>query len=400
MYENITYEGLLQRMLGRVSDKLDKRESSLIWDTHSSTAAELMLLYIEMESIIANSYGDTADREYLVLLCKDRGITPKPATHAVLKGEFMPENIDAAGKRFNIGDINYTVLEQIVPGQYQVRCETEGTAGNQYLGDMIPIDYVDGLQTARLTEILIPGEDEEDTELLRKRYFDSFYAQAFGGNRADYLSKVRGISGVGDVKITRVWNSGISPADMIPGKKVSEWYEAVVKGLDVEVAAWLSKVYIAANEKKLTVGGTVLITVVNSMDFGEASKALLDNIQTVLDPEQNAGEGYGIAPIGHVVSVKSALPVSITVKTSLTFEEGYGWLNLQNTIGEAVEEYLLELRKMWADNNMTVVRISQIESRILAVKGVADIENTSLNGSRGNLTLGEYEIPVMGGVSG
>ena len=62
MYENMTYELLLQRMLGRVSDKMDKRESSLIWDTHSSTAAELMLLYIEMESIIANSYGDTADR--------------------------------------------------------------------------------------------------------------------------------------------------------------------------------------------------------------------------------------------------------------------------------------------------------------------------------------------------
>ncbi len=399
MYENMTYELLLQRMLGRVSDKMDKRESSLIWDTHSSTAAELMLLYIEMESIIANSYGDTADREYLILLCKDRGIMPKPATHAVLKGEFTPENIDVTGKRFNIGDINYTVLEQIVPGQYQVRCETEGAVGNRYLGDMIPIDYIDGLQTARLTEILIPGEDKEDTEILRKRYFDSFYAQAFGGNRADYLSKVRGINGVGDVKVTRIWNSDISPADMIPSEKVSEWYREVIKGLDEEAAAWLSAVYTAAHEKKLTVGGTVLITVVNSMDFGEASETLLNNIQTVLDPEQNAGEGYGLAPIGHVVNVKSASPVNVTVKTTLTFEQGYGWLNLQNTIREAIEDYLLELRKEWAENSMTVVRISQIESRILAVKGVADIENTSLNGNKGNLTLGEYEIPVMGGVS-
>lgn len=399
MYENITYELLLQRMLSRVSDKMDKRESSLIWDTHSSTAAELMLLYIEMESIIANSYGDTADREHLVLLCKDRGITPEPATHAVLKGEFMPENIDVTGKRFNIGDINYTVLEQIVPGQYQVKCETKGIVGNQYLGDMIPIDYIDGLQTAHLTEILIPGEDEEDTEVLRKRYFDSFYAQAFGGNREDYLSKVRGINGVGDVKVTRIWNSDISPAYMLPSEKVSKWYQEVIKGLDEEIAAWLSAVYTAAYEKKLTVGGTVLVTVVNSMDFGEASEALLNNIQTILDPEQNAGEGYGLAPIGHVVSVRSASPVSVNTKTALTFEEGYGWLNLQDKIREAVGEYLLELRKAWADNSMIVVRISQIESRILAVKGVADIENTSLNGNKGNLTLGEYEIPVMGGVS-
>lgn len=399
MYENITYESLKKRMLDRVSDKMDKRESSLIWDTHSATAAELMLLYIEMESVIGNSYGDTADREHLVLLCKDRGIVPEPATYAVLKGEFTPENIDVSGKRFNIGNMNYIVLEQIVPGQYQVKCETEGMVGNQYIGDMIPIDYIDGLQTARLTEILIPGEDEEDTEVLRKRYFDSFYAQVFGGNRADYLSKVGGINGVGDVKITRVWNGDISPADMIPNEKVCEWYETVVNGLDAEVARWLSVVYTAAQEKKLTVGGTVLVTVVNSMDFGEASKALLQNIQTVLDPEQNAGEGYGIVPIGHIVHVKSASPVSVAVKTTLTFEQGYGWLNLQNTIRQAVEEYLLELRKEWAESSMTIVRISQIESRILAVKGVADIQNTSLNGNKGNLTLGEYEIPVMGGVS-
>ncbi len=399
MYENMTYEMLLKRMLDRVSNKIDKRESSLIWDTHSSTAAELMLLYIEMESIIANSYGDTADREHLVLLCKDRGIMPESATHAVLKGEFTPENIDVSGKRFNIDSINYTVLGQIVPGQYQVKCEMEGTIGNQYFGDMIPIDYIDGLQTARLTEILIPGEDEEDTEVLRKRYFDSFYAQAFGGNRTDYFSKVRSINGVGDVKITRIWNDDISPADMIPNEKVCKWYETIVNGLDAEVARWLSVVYTAAQEKKLTVGGAVLVTVVNSMDFGEASGALLNNIQTILDPEQNAGEGCGLAPIGHMVNVKSASPVSVNVKTTLTFEEGYGWLNLQNTIRQAVEEYLLELRKAWADNHMTVVRISQIESRILAVKGVADIENTSLNGNKGNLTLGEYEIPVMGGVS-
>ncbi len=399
MYENMTYEMLLKRMLDRVSNKIDKRESSLIWDTHSSTAAELMLLYIEMESIIANSYGDTADREHLVLLCKDRGIMPESATHAVLKGEFTPENIDVSGKRFNIGSVNYTVLGQIVPGQYQVKCEMEGTIGNQYFGDMIPIDYIDGLHTARLTEVLIPGEDEEDTEILRKRYFDSFYAQAFGGNRADYLSKVRSINGVGDVKITRIWNDDISPADIIPNEKVCKWYETIVNGLDAEVARWLSVVYTVAQEKKLTVGGAVLVTVVNSMDFGEASESLLNNIQTILDPEQNAGEGCGLAPIGHIVSVRSASPVSINIKTALTFEEGYGWLNLQNTIREAVGDYFLELRKAWADSSMIAVRISQIESRILAVKGVADIENTSLNGNKGNLTLGEYEIPVMGGVS-
>ena len=76
MFEDQTYEAILQRMLDRVSDKFDKRPSSPIYDTHSPTAIELQILYIELETIIQNSYGDTAAREFLILLAKDRGLSP------------------------------------------------------------------------------------------------------------------------------------------------------------------------------------------------------------------------------------------------------------------------------------------------------------------------------------
>lgn len=399
MYETETYDVILQRMLDRVSDKLDKRESSLIWDTHSSTAIELQILYIELETLITNSYGDTAAREFLIRLCKDRGITPEAATNTILKGEFIPATIDVTGQRFNIGDVNYLVTEMITPGTYQVVCETPGVIGNQLLGQMIPMEYIDGLQTATLTEILIPGEDDEDTEVLRQRYFDSFKEQSFGGNRADYIETVKKINGVGDVKVTRIWNGGIRPADMIPSAAVTDWYNLVIGTLDEEVALWLSTVYMAAWERKLTVGGTVLVTIVDSDDFGEASKTLIDTVQTALDPVQNAGEGVGLAPIGHVVSVKSAGATLVYVTTTVTFDEGYNWSNLKTAIQDAVDAYLLELRQGWAATTSTIVRISQIESRILAVPGVADIANTKINGSASNLTLGTYNIPVIGGVS-
>lgn len=397
MYENMTDDFLRERMLARVSDKLDKRPSALIYDTIESTANELAILYIELEYLIKNSYGDTAAREFLILLCRDRGIIPEPATHAVLKGVFTPDTIDVTGRRFNIGDVNYVVTQQISPGQYQVKCETVGTAGNQYLGRMIPMDYIQGLETSELTEILIPGEDEEDTEVLRRRYFDSFNEQAFGGNRADYLAKVKSIQGVGGVKVTRVWNGDVHPAKMIPGDAVKAWYESAIDTLPEDAATWLSTVYRAAQDKKLTVGGTVLITVINS-NFREASDVLVDRVQTILDPEENAGEGYGAAPIGHVVNVRSAVPVEIEVRTTLAFDDGYGWNNLKTPITEAVEGYLQELRQAWADSGPLVVRISQIESRILAVKGVVDIADTRLNEEAANVTLGQYEIPVMGGV--
>lgn len=401
MYEDQTYEIILERMLNRVSDKLDKRPSSLIYDTHSSTAVELQTLYIELEYLIKNSYGDTAAREYLILLAKDRGLSPYPATNAILQGEFTPTKLDVTGKRFNIGDINYTVLERISEGKYQMQCESKGVIGNQYMGDMIPMEYIDGLQTAQLTKILVPGEDEEDTEDFRKRYFETFSEQAFGGNRADYLEKVRSVDGVGNCKVTRVWNGDIRPAEMTPSAAVQSWYEGVIQtgGLNGEVKNWLTKVYTAAREKKLTVGGTVLVTVINSLNFGKAEDVLLQKIQTKLDPEQNAGEGYGLAPIGHVVRVKSAETVNVTITTTLTFEEGYGWNNLKTAIQEAAEAYLLELRKEWADSTNIVVRISQLETRILGVKGVLDITDTKVNGTANNFNLTEYQIPVLGGVS-
>lgn len=401
MYEDQTYDIILERMMNRVSDKIDKRPSSPVYDLHSSTAIEFQILYIELEYLIKNSYGDTAAREFLILLAKDRGLSPEPATKAILQGEFTPTNIDVTGKRFNIGEINYVVTEQITPGTYKVQCETEGVVGNQYLGDMIPMEYIDGLQTASLTSVLIPGEDEEDTEVFRQRYFDSFDEQSFGGNRADYMAKVKSIEGVGSCKVKRVWNGDIKPAEMIPSAAVQSWFKTFIQtaGLNQEVKDWLSVVYNAALLKKLTVGGTVHIVITDSDDYGEASSTLVQSVQQTLDPEENAGEGYGLAPIGHVVSVASASPVSIEVKTTVTFEEGHNWSNTKTAIAEAVDAYFLELRKNWSETSQTIVRVSQIENRILGVDGVVDVTGTKLNGTASNMTLTEFCIPKLGGVS-
>lgn len=399
MYENITYEMLLERMLSRVPDKFDKREGSVIWDTHSPTAIELQILYLELDVILREVYGDTASREFLILRCRERGIAPYEATKAVLKGVFTPAGIDMTGRRLNIGDVNYIVRERITDGEYQVECETAGKIGNQFFGAMVPIEYIQGLQTAELTEVLIPGEDEEETEDLRKRYFKSFDEKAFGGNVADYLEKTNAIPGVGKTKVTRVWNADISPSDMIPQKSVEEWYHSVKETLSEEVGSWLGSVFCAAKEKKLTTGGTVLLTIIDS-EFGPASDALVQTVQDTMDPDINAGDGYGLAPIGHVVKVESAKVKQVAIKSTITFEPGYGWDNLQSSIEDAVSDYFLGLRKEWSDTSYLVVRVSQVDNRILGVPGVIDVQDTFLNGAAGNLVLDEYEIPMFGGVSG
>lgn len=398
MFEDISYEELRRRMLARVSDKLDKREGSVISDAVSPAAMELMALYIELERVIREGYGDTASREFLILRCKERGIEPFPAEHAVLKGEFSPADVEVEGKRFSMGELNYTVGRKTADGVYEVQCETAGTVGNRFLGAMIPIDYVDGLESAVLTEVVIPGEDEEDTEDLRKRYFGSFNVQQFGGNRADYIEKISAIPGVGGVKIKRVWNGDIKPSELVPAENVSEWFTVNGDSLPTDVREWFAKVLAAAGSGKLTAGGAVLVTILNS-EFKPASETLVSRVKEALDPSDSTGEGMGLAPIGHTVTVQSAVGVPIDVKTNIVFESGYSWENLGGRITEAVEEYFLELSKNWAATSAIAVRVSQIETRILDIQGVVDISDTKLGGAEGNVTLGEYEIPIIGEVS-
>lgn len=398
MFEDTTYEVILQRMLDRVSAKFDKREGSVIWDTHSPAAIEFQILYLALDTIIQEAYGDTATREFLILRCRERGMTPFKATKAILKGEFSPADVDVLGKRFNIGEMNYLVTEQMAQGIYKVQCEAEGEEGNRYLGTMIPIEYIRNLETAELTEVLIPGEEEEGTEELRKRYFESFVEKAFGGNVKDYLEKTNAIAGVGCTKVIRVWNGDIKPSQMIPSDAVKAWYGGIVDTLAEEPKNWLKAVYQAAKEKKLTTGGTVLLVILNS-EFDLASKALIETVQKTMDPEAYAGEGYGLAPIGHVVSVKSAEGITISVRTGITFEQGYSWSNLQKSIEDVITAYFLELRRSWADTENLIIRVSQIETRILGIKGIIDIRGTTLNGVEENYTMGPYEIPVLGGVS-
>lgn len=360
MFEKMRYETILARMLARVPDIMDKREGSVIWDALAPAAKELEDMYFALDLMMQETFADTASREHLIRRASERGLEPYPASKAVLKAVF---NIDVPlGSRFSLDELNYTVTSKIgdnsVTGlkEYQIECETPGREGGRKTGNIIPIDYINGLARAEITELLIPGEDEEGTEELRQRYFDSFNVKAYGGNISDYKLKVHEIEGVGAVKVTPIWNGG----------------------------------------------GTVLLTILDS-DFNQANPALIKKVQDIMDPTQDA-TGMGVAPIGHIVTVQATNDVAINISTSLSFEPNFNWLLVKSRVEETIKGYLLELRKSWSlknevKSNNLVVRIARIESRILNINGILDIQNTAINGSNNNLQLTEYQIPVWGGIT-
>ena len=402
MFESQTYEVILERMLRKALEtnpNLDSREGSLLWLGQAPAGVELQNLYIGLDTVLKETFADTATRPYLIQRAGERGLSPTPATAAVLELTTTPASLKLEmGERFSIGELNYSITKEVGPGLYEITCETTGEAGNDYGGTVIPIEYVEGLETCSVSALLIPGEDEEDTELFRQRYFNSLNLQAFGGNKADYLEKVNKIPGVGGVKVYRAWNSDIAPATLIPPEEAEAWVDSLPQ-LPPNIAVWLQTVLQAGKNKLLTVGGTVKLVIIDST-FSPPSPTLVDLVQTEIDPTQNAGEGVGIAPIGHVVNVFPVTGETIDLTFALYYQREWSWEDVKPYVEEAVKGYFTELAKSWADSTEPlIIRISQIESRLIDITGILDVARTTINGEAANYILPVDSIPVLGNMS-
>ena len=346
MYEDKTYEALLREKLAQVSSRLDKREGSIIFDAMAPNAMESAMLYSALNTVLNESFADTASRPYLIKRCAERGITPKPATAGRGIGIF---NMDVPqGARFSIDKYNWAVTEKIEDGRFYMTCETAGSAPCAVLGRLFPIEYIDGLTEAELVSIDIYGEDEESTEDLRERYLKSFNNQMYGFNRAQYVAVTKALPGVGGCKPIRAWNGP----------------------------------------------GTVKLVITNDK-HGAPEKKLIDAVQEAMDPDAN-GEGTGIAPIDHTVTVDGAEGVKIHIQTRMDFAENWDLDRCATYIEEALDAYYEALNAVWDENENLVIRVSEIESRLLALEGIIDVSDTQLNGQSENIILNEYEVAERG----
>ncbi|MCD9026057.1 baseplate J/gp47 family protein [Cohnella silvisoli] len=356
MYEAQTYDAILQRMLARVPNDMDKREGSIIYDALAPAAAELAQIYAELDVNYNLSFADTATGDYRRRRVAEHGTIHKAATEARRLGLFYNAAnalMDVPlGSRYSISGVNYTATNRLSIGNFELTCDSTGIIGNQYFGQLLPIDYVDGLARAELADVRIPGAEEETDDALLTRFLAEINAQPFGGNVGDYLQKVGDLDGVGGVKVFPAWAGG----------------------------------------------GTVKITIVDS-SYSPPPPALVNEVQTILDPVVNSGVGIGLAPIGHRVTVTGAAPVTINVTTTVTLQSGFTIGQVQEALEAAVAEYLLSLRRTWASVKQSVVRIAPMEARMLGVEGVADVSGTTLNGTAANVMLTEAQIPVLGTVT-
>lgn len=351
MYEDRTYEALLKEGKAQISDDVLKSEGSLVHNALSILAYELERFYIQADYLLDQIDPETADDDNLLKLCAQRNIYPSDATYAVVKIESATAL--PIGSRFNLGPFNYIVSELISGYTYKANCETAGKEPNGYTGEVTPITYISGFEKAKITETIVDGEDSSSHDDMLKAYKESFENSAFGGNVEQYKENISKIAGIGGCKVYPVWNGG----------------------------------------------GTVKI-IVQSSDYETVSENLIEEIQENFCPTPK--KGYGIAAIGHDVTIESVTAKTVQVSTKITYATGYSWDTLGEKITEAIESYLASLRASWSEgdeSSFITIYISRIEAKILEIEGILDVNSTTLNASTSNLELAWNEIPMLGDIS-
>lgn len=334
MFEKMTYEKILSGMLSRVTSDVDKREGSLIYDALAPCAYELAQTYYNLDNFIDLVMGDTAVGEYLDRVVSDFGIKRKPATYAVRKIETTaPVNI---GTRWGVSNTTYKITEPLTSNNYSAVCEQSGEIGNTYSGILENIDNISGV-SAKLTDIIASGADEETDDNLRVRFYIQVQTPSTSGNADSYKKWALEVPNVGNAKVFPLWNGA----------------------------------------------GTVKVLVVDS------DMAIDDTL-----PEVVAGYIEKVRPIGAAVTVSSPIGTTIGVTAKVILDGSQSLSTVQTSFTDSLSAYL-------KDTVFTSYSVSyaKIGSMLLSIDGVKDYSSLLINGGTANITIDEKAIPINGTVT-
>lgn len=359
MYEEITHDTLLEDMQDEVIDDMnenadvDVNDGSLFYNDVSAAAYELEKIYRQLDYLHTELDPEQADFDGMVLLAKQRYLTPRQPTYAVGKMSCIPSV--STGTRFSIGDYTYSVTKDLGSNTYECTCEQSGSGPNNTIGDMDPIDYIDNFESAKLIEITTKGQDLETKDELYQRYIANLHADGFAGNISAYEAYCLSKDGVGGIRM--------ATAD--------DW-----KG-----------------------GSTCLIVLLDS-DHKPVTETFCTNLLAQICPQPKKGKG--MAPIGADVTIRPAEGVTCNITGMFTFEDGVTMDSVNANLVAAADTYFASIRSAWsgADYGTNVmVYASRLLTALLGVTGVVDILDMKINGSAGNVTLNWDQVPIAGSVT-
>lgn len=330
MFENYTQEYFLELAQRKATERgLDATEGTLIFNAACLMAVMLEDAFDKAEEAYSNAFPDTADREHLIRFCRAAGTAPKAATSCTVK--IKTDGDIETGIRLNGDEYSYTVTKKLEDDEkgnhlFEAECDTAGTAPNGKLGNLTAEDEGTDESFCEIVEIITPGTDDEETQALRERYFESTDIPPMSGNRSYYKTATESIGGVGAAKVF-----GETSAD---GKS-------------------LVKIWITGEN------GTI------------ATESVRAAVQEAIDP--TGGEGDGAACVDHTATVFTAQEEAVDLEIAVTAENGAEHGKLTQEIEDVVEKYFSQLNQSWDSVAALTVKASVIEANIMLLGKIEDV---------------------------
>lgn len=357
-----TFQNILASMLLRISGGLNKREGSLIRTSLAAAAWAIEGIYIELANIQKQSFGIYATGDYLDYKAAERGLTRKNAVASVRRGRFNSK--PAIGNRFAAKDVTpllvYVVSTdpeyKIDAYEAQLTCETAGVIGDSYTGDLVSLDYVEGLTVASVDDILIPGSDIETDDSFRARYVESMSSTPFGGNIDAYRAHILSLDNVGAVQVFPTPNGAGTVRCVILDANMNIASEELLKAVQIDVCPKQDSEY----------------------DQGDPSSY-----------------GFGFAPIGAYCEIRTGQNVYIDICANLDLH-GTTLDAIKEQIKSKIFAYIDEVKKSWGipvskyDLKYDVTFYAgRITSELMSIQGVKNASSVTINDKPNSFSLDE-----------
>lgn len=269
------------------------------------------------------------------------------------------------------------------------------------------------------------GSDVEGDEEYRDRIKLEWSASRGGGSVADYVAWSLDYDGVGFVRVTPLWLGAGTVRITITDVENNPCSAGVVEGLQAALDPYDALTAVNGDQS----GPVTTLTVDSAADFlSEGTLIVGDDLchytgktgttftgvtglGTVADnaPVVQSGTGRGLAPVGAIVSVRTAQNLTVNTLLTLELEDGYSIDGDAGTlaVGPEVEalgrEYIDSLppggqHGSGPDTGAGFVVLNRLVAAALRVPGVFDvtISASSLNGTSADLAVTANQVPVSG----
>lgn len=373
-----TEETILEELLEVGEEKgIDTREGSVFFDAVSAVALRMAELFtdatiIAEQSSVFSASGEQldmlAEQLYLTKLHREKAVNAKYKVVFTFAEGVSAENIDLEeDDRFFVDDIYFNLV--VEDEEFYLVAEEAGIeANNVPIGSaVVPVETIEALESATITDLVVKGVDEEDDELFRARILEMLSAPAENANAQQYKTWCEEVNGVGTAIIY-----------------------------------------------PLFAGPNTVKAVLTNSQNNPCSPELVAQVQNYIDPMTEAGKteieidgsviqigdglGGGVAPIGAHFLAVSANKFDIVIDiNNLVISDDVTLDSVKSNINIVAEAYLNTCRN--SDNSAAVVKYHRLVSLIASVDGVDDFDNILVNGVQNNIDIPTGYIPMLEGVN-